>query len=85
MLILAIIVFGMFAGWIAQLILGRDGAHINWPLALFSGLIGSFVGGFVLSLIFGDGISLAPSGLIGSIVGALIVSIGYRWWQRRQS
>ena len=71
MLILAIIVFGMAAGWVAQLILGRGSG--NWGEALLAGLIGSFVGGLLFSLISGDGLSFRPSGIIGTIVGAIIV------------
>ncbi len=47
MLILAIIVFGMAIGWIAQLLLGRGGRNIDWGLALISGLGGSLVGGLL--------------------------------------
>jgi uncharacterized membrane protein YeaQ/YmgE (transglycosylase-associated protein family) len=74
MLILGMIVFGMAIGWIAQLILGRTrlGSR-NWGEALAAGLIGSFVGGLLISLVSGDGISLEMSGIIGSIVGAVIV------------
>jgi uncharacterized membrane protein YeaQ/YmgE (transglycosylase-associated protein family) len=71
-LILAILVVGLFAGWVAQLILG-GGRQIDWAQALIAGLAGSFVGGLIGSLIAGDGIRLRPSGIIGSIVGALIV------------
>lgn len=74
MLILAIIVFGLAAGWVAQLLLGRRGRGIDWGLALFAGLAGSFVGGLLASLIAGDGLELRPSGIIGSIVGAVVVT-----------
>jgi uncharacterized membrane protein YeaQ/YmgE (transglycosylase-associated protein family) len=70
MLILTIIVIGMAAGWLAQLILGRG---TNWGEALIAGLIGSFVGGLLVSLLAGDGLELHPSGLIGTIAGAVIV------------
>lgn len=85
MLILAIILFGMMAGAIAQWILGSDTWHIDWPSAFASGLIGSFVGGLLVSLLSGDGLELRPSGLIGSIVGALIVTLAWRWWKARQA
>lgn len=75
MLILGIILFGLLAGWVAQLIMGRRGNEVDWTMALIAGLAGSFVGGLVLSLLFGDGLSLRPSGIIGSIIGALIVSV----------
>jgi uncharacterized membrane protein YeaQ/YmgE (transglycosylase-associated protein family) len=74
-LILGIIVFGLAAGWVAQLLLGRGGRRIDWGLALVAGLLGSFVGGLIASLIAGDGLELRPSGLIGSIVGAVLVTV----------
>jgi uncharacterized membrane protein YeaQ/YmgE (transglycosylase-associated protein family) len=78
MLILGIILFGLLAGWIAQFVMrrGNPGAT-DWTLALIAGLVGSFVGGLLISLIAGDGIQLRPSGLIGSVVGALIVSFAW--------
>ena len=85
MLILGLIVFGLMAGTVAQLILGKSGWKINWTMALVSGLIGSFVGGLLISLLSGDGIQLRPSGIIGSIIGAVIVTLAYQWWQKRSS
>ena len=77
MLILGIIVWGMAAGWIAQLILGDK--KRNWGEALAVGLIGSFVGGLTASLIAGNGIAIRPSGVIGSIAGAVVVLAIYNW------
>ena len=74
MLILGIIAFGILVGWLAQLVLGRRGREVDWALALIAGLVGSFVGGLLASLIAGDGLDLRPSGLIGSFIGALIVT-----------
>lgn len=73
MLILAIIVIGIAAGWVAQLVLGRGGRQTDWTLAFVTGVIGSFVGGLLFSLIAGDGLELRMTGLIGSIVGAIVV------------
>ena len=53
MLILGLIVFGLMAGALAQLILGRSGWKINWTMALVTGLIGSFVGALLLTLAWG--------------------------------
>jgi uncharacterized membrane protein YeaQ/YmgE (transglycosylase-associated protein family) len=75
MLILAIIVFGMAAGWIAQIILGRSRGSGHWGEAIVAGLVGSFVGGLLASLIAGDGIRIRPSGLIGTLVGAILVLV----------
>lgn len=86
MLILAILAFGILAGGIAQLILGRSMNDIDWTTALVTGLLGSFVGGLLVSLLAGDGLELRPSGLIGSIVGALLLAwLGGLWARRARS
>lgn len=85
MLFIGIILFGMLVGAAAQLILGRRGGHINWPVAFGTGIVGSFVGGLLGSLISNDGLALRPSGIVGSIVGAVIVTAAYRWWQGRSA
>lgn len=79
MLILALIVAGMFVGWLAQLVLGRASRQVDWTMALVAGLVGSFVGGLLFSLLAGDGLEIQPSGLIGSFVGAVLVTAA---WQR---
>ena len=78
MIILAIILIGMVVGAAAQVVLGRSGRGIDWGMALGAGLIGSFVGGMILSLLFGDGFSLKPSSIIGSLLGAVIVTYVWR-------
>lgn len=81
-LLLGIILFGMIAGAIAQLLLGQAGSGIDWTTALIAGLAGSFVGGLVVSLLAGDGLALRPSGIIGSILGAVIVTAGLARFDR---
>ena len=85
MLILGLILLGLVVGAAAQWVLGRSGPGIDWGLALAAGLIGSFVGGLLGSLIAGDGLRIRPSGLIGSFIGALIVTAIWRWWQGRHA
>ena len=71
MLLLALLAFGFLAGWLAQIVLGlgsRPDAR-----TLVAGLVGSFVGGLLVSVLAGDGLALRPSGLLGSIAGAIIV------------
>ncbi len=85
MLILSIILFGMLVGAGAQLLLGRAPAGIDWPKAIVAGLVGSFIGGLLSSLLAGDGLDLRPSGIIGSLVGALVVTAGWRWWEGRDA
>jgi uncharacterized membrane protein YeaQ/YmgE (transglycosylase-associated protein family) len=76
-ILLFILVWGMFAGWIAHLLLSRN-QPTNWAELLVVGLAGSFVGGLLLSLLSGDGLALRPSGLIGSIVGAVLLLAAWR-------
>lgn len=83
MLILAIILFGMLVGAAAQLILGKGGAGIDWTLAIVAGLLGSFVGGLLISLIVDGDLAIHPSGIIGSLLGAIIVTGAWRWWSSR--
>jgi uncharacterized membrane protein YeaQ/YmgE (transglycosylase-associated protein family) len=83
-LLLAILGLGLFAGAVAQLVLGTGVHDINWAEAIVAGLVGSFVGGLLASLIAGDGIQLRPSGIIGSIVGAIVVSAIYAWYRSRR-
>ena len=43
-----------------------------------TGIVGSFVGGLLFSLIAGDGLAIEMSGLIGSIIGAIVILAIYR-------
>jgi uncharacterized membrane protein YeaQ/YmgE (transglycosylase-associated protein family) len=78
-LILVLLAVGMAIGWAAQLIMGASRATVDWTLALVAGVLGSFIGGTIGSLLSGDGLDLRPSGIIGSLVGAIIVVLV---WQR---
>ena len=84
MLILAILVFGVLAGGLAQLMLGRSMRDVNWTIAIVTGLLGSFVGGLLVSLLAGDGLELRASGLIGSFVGALLLTLAWGWYEKRR-
>jgi uncharacterized membrane protein YeaQ/YmgE (transglycosylase-associated protein family) len=82
-LILAIIVLGLAAGWVAHLLVGRG--QPDWGLLFVIGVAGSFVGGLLGSLLLGDGLEIRPSGLIGSIVGATLLLAAYRALKERRS
>lgn len=71
MLIFAILGFGIIVGFIAGWITGTQ----DWGKRILYGLLGSFVGGLLASLLAGDGLNLRPSGIIGSIVGAVILML----------
>lgn len=65
-------IFGLIVGAIARLLVpGRQSMSIVATILL--GIIGSFIGGFLGSLIFGGEITLRnPAGWIGGIIGAVI-------------
>ena len=71
MLLLAILVFGMFIGWVASSILGDR--HRPRGRDLVIGLVGSYIGGLFVSVLAGDGLAVRPSGIIGSIAGAVVL------------
>ena len=85
MILLFILVWGLCAGWVANLILGGSTRPADWTPLLVSGLLGSFVGGLVSSLVFDGDLDIHPSGFIGTIVGAVILLGAYRWYQGRQA
>src|SRR4051812_50090782 len=83
-LVLAIIVFGMAIGAVAQWIVGRRHHRVDWTQAIVAGLAGSFSGGLAISLLSGDGLALRPGGVIGSLAGAVLVTLGWGWWDNRK-
>jgi uncharacterized membrane protein YeaQ/YmgE (transglycosylase-associated protein family) len=84
MLLLAIVVLGLAGGWIADVVLNRRMRPPDWGRVFIFGLIGSFVGGLLFSLLAGDGLALRPSGIIGSAVGAVLVMLGAGAVDRRR-
>ncbi len=75
-LILAFVVIALVAGFVANFLVAGKRKYENWELFVI-GIVGSFVGGLILSLIFGDGLELRPTGLIGSIIGAIVALLIY--------
>ena len=70
-------VFGLIAGGIARLLMpGRDPMGCLATMAL--GVAGSFVGGFLASLLFRGAGDFSPASLIGSVIGALILLFIFR-------
>ena len=84
MILLFILVWGLFAGWIANMLLGGGSRPADWGPLLIAGLAGSFVGGTLISFMSGDGLNLRASGLIGSVLGAAIVLAVLRTVQQRK-
>jgi uncharacterized membrane protein YeaQ/YmgE (transglycosylase-associated protein family) len=77
--LIAIIIIGIIAGYVARLLVpGRDPMSFLQTAAL--GIVGSFVGGFLGYVLFDKDLDqggLQTSGIVGSIIGAVIVLLLY--------
>ena len=78
MLFIALIVIPLVAGYVANLVVGKNKGFQMWELFV-AGIIGSFVGGLLMNLLINGDLELSVSGLIGSIVGAIIVLAVWGW------
>jgi uncharacterized membrane protein YeaQ/YmgE (transglycosylase-associated protein family) len=80
--ILATIIVGLIAGWLASLIMKAKGGLL---MDLILGVVGGFVGGWISSL-FGvnlmSGVNITS--IITALVGAIIVLFIYRLFFRRR-
>jgi uncharacterized membrane protein YeaQ/YmgE (transglycosylase-associated protein family) len=67
------IILGALAGWIASMIMGtneRQGCFLN----IVVGIIGAFIGGFVMSFFGGTGVTgLNIPSILVAIIGAVIL------------
>ena len=73
MAILLFIVFGWVVGLLARALMpGRQ--SMGWGMTAILGVVGSFVGGFLVSLVTDNRVTdFNTAGLIGSVLGALVV------------
>ena len=78
--LLYLLIIGLVAGFLARaLVPGPDPMGIGGTIVL--GILGSFIGGFLGWLLFGEDFdegALQASGIIGSIIGAVIALLVYR-------
>ena len=79
--IIAIILFGMLMGGAAQIVFGRRGGH-RLGHRRVSGLVGSFIGGLVLSLDAGMA-PIWPSGGSSARSAARSSTAAWRWYERQ--
>lgn len=70
--LLAFLVIGAAAGWIAGLLF--KGSSFGFVGNLVVGIVGSFVGGFLFSLL-----GLGATGIIGSLVTATVGAVVLLW------
>ncbi len=80
--IVMLIVIPLVAGFVANLVVGKNAHFQNWELFV-AGIIGSFVGGTILNLLLNGDLEISISGLLGSILGAIIVLGVWAWWRIR--
>ena len=67
------IVLGALAGWIASMITGKN-AQMGALANILVGVVGAFIGGFVMNLLGGHGVTgFNIWSLIVSIVGAVVL------------
>ncbi len=82
--LLTLLIVGLVAGFVARaLVPGDDPMGVGGTILL--GVVGSFVGGFLGWLIFGNDLAegaFQPSGLIGSVVGAVVCLLVYNATRR---
>lgn len=82
-LLLSLFIIGLIVGFLARLIVpGHDPIGVLGTALL--GIVGSFVGGMLASLLFGHTLELRPSGFVGSLIGAVIALLVYRASYRRR-
>jgi uncharacterized membrane protein YeaQ/YmgE (transglycosylase-associated protein family) len=78
--IIILLIVGLIAGALARLLVpGRDPIGLLGTIIL--GVLGSFLGGFILNLIEYHTLAvhtLRAAGIVGSVVGAVILLILYR-------
>ena len=83
--LLLFVLFGLVVGFLARAILpGRQSMGLIMTAVL--GMVGSLLGGFIGSMISGDGFARVHSaGLIGSVIGAMVVLALATMGRRRAS
>ncbi|MGH8903124.1 MAG: GlsB/YeaQ/YmgE family stress response membrane protein [Egibacteraceae bacterium] len=81
--IILFVVIGLIAGALARLLVpGPDPMSVLATIAL--GIVGSFIGGTLWTLLSNEPFSFRSSGWIGSIIGAIILVLLLRAFRRRR-
>jgi len=73
------LIVGLFIGAVARLFV-PGAEHMGLLMTSILGIIGSFVGGFVASLISRppEGTSFHPAGFVMSVIGAIVVLVAWQ-------
>jgi uncharacterized membrane protein YeaQ/YmgE (transglycosylase-associated protein family) len=72
--IIAWLIFGAIAGWVASMIAGTN-ARQGWLMNIIVGIVGAFIGGFLYSLLTGANFvaGFDLTSFIVAVVGAVIL------------
>ncbi len=82
--IIAWLVVGLLAGWIASMIVNRSGEGPLMDIVL--GVVGAFVGGFVFNLLGYGGVSgINLYSIFVAVIGAVVVLVIYHALFRRRA
>lgn len=83
--IIAWIIFGALAGWIASMIM-KTNAQMGAIANIVVGIVGALIGGWVVRLITGTDVSGFNVGsLLTAILGAVILLAILKWFSRSGS
>ena len=84
MSIIAWLVVGAIAGWVAGMVVPGDEGY-GWLGALIAGIIGAIVGGWIIGAVTGENYMdhLSIGSIIAAIVGAIIVVFVWKMVARR--
>ncbi len=84
MSIIAWLVVGAIAGWIAGMVVPGDEGY-GWLGAIIAGIVGAIVGGFLIGQITGENYmdNFTIGTIIAAIVGAIIVVFAWKMIARR--
>jgi uncharacterized membrane protein YeaQ/YmgE (transglycosylase-associated protein family) len=82
--IIAWLIFGAIAGWLASKLYGNQGSQ-GWIGNIVVGIVGAWIGGFVGNLLFFDhgAIEFNISSMILAVIGALILLAVVNFIQKR--
>jgi uncharacterized membrane protein YeaQ/YmgE (transglycosylase-associated protein family) len=73
--IIAWVIFGGLAGWIASIITGRNN-RMGCLANIVVGIVGAFIGGFLMSFIGGSGVSgFNLYSFIVAVIGAVVLLV----------
>lgn len=81
--IIAWIILGALAGWIASMITGNN-ARMGCLANIAVGIVGAFIGGFVMNSFGGAGVTgFNPYSLFVAVLGAVVLLFVVSLFQRR--